>query len=125
MSFVGEPGWPPRLATDSQAFATTEGGNRLHGKEGVDGSSPSEGSAKAPHKGAFQYVFSRFLGSWGRVWSRLWSFRVEKAPDSSSVETTGVFHAPIPRYRDTTVLGSQARLGTGSPRALAVSSSLR
>ena len=25
----------------------------LHGKEGVDGSSPSEGSAKAPHVGAF------------------------------------------------------------------------
>src|SRR5439155_19289035 len=31
----------------------------LHGKEGVDGSSPSEGSAKAPHVGAFSYVFSR------------------------------------------------------------------
>ena len=31
----------------------------LHGKEGVDGSSPSEGSAQAPHVGAFLYVFSR------------------------------------------------------------------
>jgi hypothetical protein len=31
----------------------------LHGKEGVDGSSPSEGSAKAPEIGAFSYVFSR------------------------------------------------------------------
>src|SRR5713226_9478621 len=29
------------------------------GKEGVDGSSPSEGSAKTPHVGAFSYVFSR------------------------------------------------------------------
>src|SRR5207248_11580882 len=27
----------------------------LHGKEGVDGSSPSEGSAKAPHVGAFAF----------------------------------------------------------------------
>jgi hypothetical protein len=27
--------------------------NRLHGKEGVDGSSPSEGSAKTPHVGNF------------------------------------------------------------------------
>jgi hypothetical protein len=36
-------------------------GKRLaaHGKEGVDGSSPSEGSAKAPHVSAFPYVFSR------------------------------------------------------------------
>jgi hypothetical protein len=30
-----------------------------HGKEGVDGSSPSEGFAKAPHIGPFEYVFSR------------------------------------------------------------------
>jgi hypothetical protein len=27
----------------------------LHGKEGVNGSSPSEGSAKAPHVGAFAF----------------------------------------------------------------------
>jgi len=33
------------------------------GKEVVDGSSPSEGSAKAPHVGAFPYVFSRREGS--------------------------------------------------------------
>jgi hypothetical protein len=26
---------------------------KFHGKDGVDGSSPSEGSAKAPHVGAF------------------------------------------------------------------------
>jgi hypothetical protein len=26
-----------------------------HGKEGVDGSSPSEGSAKAPQSGAFRF----------------------------------------------------------------------
>jgi hypothetical protein len=33
--------------------ATHGNGPRPHGKEGVDGSSPSEGSAKAPHVGAF------------------------------------------------------------------------
>jgi hypothetical protein len=31
----------------------------FHGKEGVDRSSPSEGSAKAPEIGAFSYVFKR------------------------------------------------------------------
>jgi hypothetical protein len=30
-------------------------GCRVDGKEGVDGSSPSEGSAKAPHFGAFLF----------------------------------------------------------------------
>src|SRR6266508_518237 len=51
----------------------------FHGKEGVDGSSPSEGSAKAPQSGAFWYVFSRRGGPSGPVWSRLWSFRAEKS----------------------------------------------
>jgi hypothetical protein len=37
----------------------------LDGKEGVDGSSPSEGSAKMPHVGAFAYVFSRSEALWG------------------------------------------------------------
>src|SRR5512133_804307 len=37
-----------------------------HGKEGVDGSSPSEGSAKAPHNGFF--VSDQVAGcrTWGR-----------------------------------------------------------
>jgi hypothetical protein len=33
-----------------------------HGKEGVDGSSPSEGSAKGVHTTASSYVFSRVGG---------------------------------------------------------------
>jgi len=50
-----------------------------HGKEGVDGSSPSEGSAKAPEIGAFSFS-STCRDSFMRwVWSRLWSFRVENA----------------------------------------------
>ena len=35
------------------------------GKEGVDGSSPSEGSAKAPHVGAFSFRPTRFLSNMG------------------------------------------------------------
>ena len=48
----------------------------LDGKEGVDGSSPSEGSAKTPHVGAFSFrsICSASIVRW--VWSRLWSFRV-------------------------------------------------
>jgi hypothetical protein len=40
-----------------QAKTVAVGGDRFpiasHGQEGVDGSSPSEGSAKAPHVGVF------------------------------------------------------------------------
>ena len=49
----------------------------LDGKEGVDGSSPSEGSAKAPHVGAFAFSPTCRVGSVQWVWSRLWSFRVQ------------------------------------------------
>jgi hypothetical protein len=38
---------------DSQPSATHGNGPRPHGKEGVDGSSPSGGSAKAPHVALF------------------------------------------------------------------------
>jgi len=46
----------PQIA-DRQPLATH--GNGFDGKEGVDGSSPSEGSAKTPHADTFAYVFSR------------------------------------------------------------------
>jgi hypothetical protein len=36
-----------------QPLATHRNGSGAHGKEGVDGSSPSEGSMKAPEIGAF------------------------------------------------------------------------
>ena len=54
-------------------------GNRFgaHGKEGVGGSSPSEGSAKAEHVGTFAFSATCGLDSVRWVWSRLWSFRVE------------------------------------------------
>src|SRR5439155_16256900 len=49
----------------------------LH-REGVDGSSPSEGSAKAPDIGAFSFgtICSSSNVRW--VWSRLWSFQFQK-----------------------------------------------
>src|SRR5437867_3990399 len=49
--------WPKRL---KQAKTVAAGCDQLpfgfHGKEGVDGSSPSEGSAKAPEIGAFSFA---------------------------------------------------------------------
>jgi hypothetical protein len=76
-----EPLWSPAVATrgnrwqmgrpqerlkQTKTFAV--GCDRLpetvHGKEGVDGSSPSEGSAKAPHVGAFAFRFTL------QVWQR-------------------------------------------------------
>lgn len=51
----------------------------LHGKEGVDGSSPSEGSAKAPESVAFWFARTCTIFSVRWVWSPLWSLQVEKA----------------------------------------------
>jgi hypothetical protein len=65
-----EPLWSPVVATSgnrrqideprkpqNEAKSVATGCHRLlatfHGKEGVDGSSPSEGSAKAPQAGLF------------------------------------------------------------------------
>src|SRR6266511_1466665 len=49
----------------------------LHGKEGVDGSSPSEGSAKAPEIGAFPFDCTCTISSVRQVWSPLWSLQVQ------------------------------------------------
>jgi len=46
----------------------------LHGKEGVDGSSPSEGSAKPPHAAGFAIRLVCRASTVRWVWSRLWSF---------------------------------------------------
>jgi hypothetical protein len=54
----------------------------LDGKEGVDGSSPSEGSAKTPHVGAFVFTSTCRFSRVRWVWSRLWSFQVENAPSA-------------------------------------------
>src|SRR6266540_2872389 len=52
----------------------------LHGKEGVDGSSPSEGSTKAPQTGALSFELTCTRSSMRWVWSCLWSFQVQNSP---------------------------------------------
>jgi hypothetical protein len=68
-----EPLWSPVVATGGNQWQTRHGRKgwkqaksvatgchrlpeNIHGKEGVDGSSPSEGSAKAPEIGAFSFA---------------------------------------------------------------------
>jgi hypothetical protein len=48
-----------------------------HGKEGVSGSSPEEGSAKAPHVGAFSFRSTCSDSNVRWVWSPGWSLQVE------------------------------------------------
>src|SRR5207248_8649331 len=60
----------------------------LHGKEGVDGSSPSEGSEKAPQNGVFCIRARLTLPPLARVWKAFWkngSFGAYPAAASSSV----------------------------------------
>jgi hypothetical protein len=76
-----EPLWSPVVATggnpsqmrhrrdpQNQAKTVAVGCDRLlrraHGKEGVSGSSPEEGSAKAPHGGLFVAVGLRSTQTW-------------------------------------------------------------
>jgi hypothetical protein len=92
-----EPLWSPVVATggnqsqigfarepQEQAKTVAVGCPRLpigaHGKEGVDGSSPSEGSAKDQHIGAFSFRSICTMANVRQVWSRLWSFQVQNAP---------------------------------------------
>ena len=63
----------------------------FHGKEGVDGSSPSEGYAKAPHNGAFCFGSSCRFSNVGQVWSPLWSLQVVNALLGSSARLVGTF----------------------------------
>ena len=56
----------------------------LHGKEGVDGSSPSEGSAKAPLMRGFRFRSTCRSPSLRWVWSPLWSPQVENASNTGA-----------------------------------------
>jgi hypothetical protein len=51
----------------------------FHGKEGVDGSSPPEGFAKAPQIGAFSLARGCTVSNLRWVWSPLWSLQVAEA----------------------------------------------
>src|ERR671930_250415 len=71
---------PKEPQKHAKTFAV--GGHRLlfgaHGKEGVEGSSPSEGSAKAPEIGTFSSRSTCVDSNVRWVWSRLWSFQIAK-----------------------------------------------
>src|ERR671931_1134549 len=90
-----EPLWSPVVATGGnrsqieqaqepprQAETVAVGCDRLpkgaHGKEGVDGSSPSEGSARAPQNGASSLRSTCTIHSVRWVWSPLWSLQIER-----------------------------------------------
>src|SRR5437762_14108889 len=76
-------------ASDCQQLRRT-----AHGKEGVDGSSPSEGSAKAPHVGAF--LFGPIL------------FRLERAGSPSLVvRQAGAGIAAASMIKSVVALGSE------------------
>ena len=53
--------------------------SEVHGKEGVDGSSPSEGSARHLQIGRFPFSPTCRSSSVRWVWSRLWSFQFRNA----------------------------------------------
>src|SRR6266496_1866543 len=67
--------------------------SELNGKEGVDGSSPSEGSAKAPHNGVFvsdQLAGSRTWGGYGALYG---AFRSKTASSQAASLTEKRIHA--------------------------------
>jgi hypothetical protein len=56
----------------------------FHGKEGVGGSSPPEGSAKAPQIGAFRSARTCTISNMRYLWSPLWSLQVQSAGSKAS-----------------------------------------
>jgi hypothetical protein len=66
----------------------------LHGKEGVDGSSPSEGSAKAPHVGAFPFRRTCSSSNVRWMWSRFGASAFARATAPAREEAS----APQTRY---------------------------
>src|SRR5215210_6688380 len=116
-----EPLWSPVVATGGtqwqirsarnppkQAESVAVGCERLpekfHGKEGVSGSSPEEGSAKSPHKRLF--VSDQLAGSrtWGR-YGALYGASRSKTPSSQAASLTekrvpGPFERPPGSWRE-------------------------
>ena len=93
---------------------------KLDGKEGVDGSSPSEGSAKAPESGRFSLGSVCTSSSMQWVWSRLWIFQGQNvpfpwsrmlAPSRSSSRSAGRF----PRNCRDSAGGSRTRTPSRGP----------
>jgi hypothetical protein len=66
-------------ALQTITFACWNLQREAHGKEGVDGSSPSEGSARAPQSEACLSGPTCASCSLTQVWSTLWSSQIQKA----------------------------------------------
>jgi hypothetical protein len=74
----------PLKRADRQSVATHGNDFGVHGKEGVDGSSPSEGSARSPQVGWFVFMSTCRFSRVRWVWSHSWSLQVEDAPRTAS-----------------------------------------
>jgi hypothetical protein len=96
-----EPLWSPVGATRGNRWQIAKARNRgskprtvavgcdrlreeAHGKEGVSGSSPEEGSPKEPQIGAFCLARTCTISSVQCVWSPLWSLQVQSARSKAS-----------------------------------------
>jgi hypothetical protein len=67
---------------------------KFHGNEGVDGSSPSEGSAEAQHNAALSFQIDLQVVERGAGMEPLWSLQVENAVvESRWFPWTGRFDA--------------------------------
>jgi hypothetical protein len=82
----------------------------FHGKEGVDGSSPSEGSAKAPEIGWFSIRSTCSASNVRWVWSRLWSFDAREADHGGWIAPRGVeLWSDVPMCRGNKIAELDAR----------------
>ena len=86
-------GYPSGLALLAQLV------EHLHGKEGVDGSSPSEGFAKAAQTAAFSVDPACTSSSMRWIWSRLWSFQVRGVYGSPGEELAALAPTQVTRGR--------------------------
>jgi hypothetical protein len=114
-----KPLWSPVVATSGnrrQMGGRRDGSDKLksfavgcdqlpesfHGKDGVDGSSPSEGSAKAQQSVVFGSRLTCTISSVRCVWSPLWSLQIRNATLDGRAGAS-----PAPRARSVAVLISK------------------
>jgi hypothetical protein len=102
-----------------QAKSLATGCGRLppksHGKEGVDGSSPSEGSTKDPHHEAFCVGSICRFANVGQVWGPLWRLQVE-TPRATASPAAEHYRRPPTARRGGIVSGALEARFAGSFR---------
>jgi hypothetical protein len=89
----GKPWQMPQARTGQKQAKTVAVGcdqlpRRAHGKEGVDGSSPSEGSRKGPQTRGVHFVSPLHLFQRDRVWNTFWNTQTKNDAVPSSFLTT-------------------------------------